>query len=725
MRHSGSDIVVEEDLAIVFGRCRISTALESSFRTVITQSTSNVPLLESIMLQGGPGPTVVRAFQESPYFSMVVQLSLLVWTFRAAYLATAIADALRQRSEGAPSSPSLQTTPDRKGILGVLHACESQTSAFNWNMMLDAVANLLGYKSDTAPIEFPTFVLRGLLDMFPMVQTLPKDRLIHIQIPVGERVSSGTSALVVWAHHVLDLTVLVRSRGHHQKSARDIRFGGPGLEQVFIEEVAQDDEAVITLLDAQREHLITIKPPPEDENVLIGCVRRAPAKGWGNTLFSVFLESCPAFRPNYQAIIEDMQLVTCSFAFIAASHLIKYLKPGDQETNEGDRTITMAYDVNKRHLLQASRFLFDNPRITQGAIDKFVELYSSKVLDEQLAQPPSLAATLRRDLSATSRESLLMDDWNKLCVYARKVAVFLIALAHVENLEDCEDLVFPSVEVDGMFEHTLVRQLDDWNGNDPLFVRDESWMQAFAEPMLNHRSDVWSLPWDKICLITDGGWSAWISTFGDMDPAYTSAGSIRLGRGKPCRNGVWKKGIWDMTGYRNFDTYPERAESCGEAASLRCSTQVVMGSPYVGEADEVFLVCARIFEGKPSAKQQSVQRVGYKELQKLLWSVRLSRRCSHTIRANEEIELGLGCTTIAGFGHHLQDIDERILIYLTAHCKGARWLALAVVREISIYTDERDEEMGERQILLRRNDCCFRCAIDQAAAYPGTWFIIL
>ena len=107
LRHSGSDIVVEEDLANVFGRCKISDALTSSFKTVVTRSTSNVSLLEGIMLQGGPGPTVIRAFQDRPYFAMLVQLSLLVWTFHEAYLATALADALRKRSEGGASSSIL------------------------------------------------------------------------------------------------------------------------------------------------------------------------------------------------------------------------------------------------------------------------------------------------------------------------------------------------------------------------------------------------------------------------------------------------------------------------------------------------------------------------------------------------------------------------------------------------------------------------------------------
>lgn len=727
LRHSGSDIVVEEDLALVFGRCRISAALESSFRTIITKSASNVPLLESIILQGGPGPTVFRALQESPYFSMVVQLSLLVWAFRPSYLATAIADSLWKRSEGAPSSSGLQSTPDRNGILAVLNACESQTAAFNWNMMLNAVSNLLGYRSETAPIEFPTFVLQGLLDMLPMVQTLPDDRLIHIQIPVGEYLQSGTSALIVWAHHVLDLTVLVRSRGQND-SSRELRFGNPGSEQVFIEEVAEDDGASITLLDAHKENLLTMKNLPEDDSPLIGCIRRVPAKGWGNTLFKVFLDSCPAFRPNNKAIIEDMQLVTCSFAFIAANHLAKNIGDPDKQMIGGETTITTAYNVDRRRLLEAARFLFDSPRISQGGIDRFIAQYSSKALDDQLPQPPSLAASLRVDLPETRRDWLLNDDWNKLCTYTRNVAVFLIALAHVLNLEECEDLFFPITDLNGLFEHKLVQQLDEWDGNDPLYIRDECWLQALAEPMVGYRSDFWNLPWQKICLISNGAWSAWIGTFANVDPADISAGSIWLGRGVPCRNGVRKVGIWDMApGYFSFHGDPQKAEACGQTVSLRCCGKVTMGNPLVGEGEDVFLVCVRLYVEESPSKRRSVQRVGYKEFQTYLWKAQFSSRCSHAVRAHEQIKLGAGIATIAGFGNYLYETEERILLYLTAHSTSARWLALAWIEYTSIITDEEEEEeeTGRRQILLRKNDCCLQCTIDQAAAHPGKWFIIL
>ena len=339
LRQSGSDIVVEDDLVKVFGRCRVSSTLASSFKTLVTQSTSNVPLVDGILLQGGPGPTVIRAFKEKPYFAMVVQLSFLVWAFDASYLATAIADGLRKRVEVSSSTSEWSSTPDRESILGVLRACESQTSAYNWSMNLEAVSTTLGYEIAKVAADLPACILHGLLDMLPMVQTFPDDRFIHIQITVNKRrgyFTSGIPALVVWAHHILDLTVLVLSRGTTGE-VRKTRFGNSLIEQVIIEEVhlstdkhgalsVSDLEAAITLLDSQREHLLTIKTDPDSEQGLIGSLRRRPARGWGRVFIKERLcgtSSSEVFRTENSAVVEDIQNVIVSFAFIIVQHLVK------------------------------------------------------------------------------------------------------------------------------------------------------------------------------------------------------------------------------------------------------------------------------------------------------------------------------------------------------------------------------------------------------------------
>ena len=63
LRKSGSDIVVEEDLADIFGRGRIESALEAQFKSDVLADTTIMPLHPKcdVQLQARPGPTVTRA----------------------------------------------------------------------------------------------------------------------------------------------------------------------------------------------------------------------------------------------------------------------------------------------------------------------------------------------------------------------------------------------------------------------------------------------------------------------------------------------------------------------------------------------------------------------------------------------------------------------------------------------------------------------------------------
>jgi len=64
LQSSGSDIVTEEDLAIMFGRKRITRNMASSFRTVVAKSHSSATLGAGIALFSGPGPTVTRGLTQ-------------------------------------------------------------------------------------------------------------------------------------------------------------------------------------------------------------------------------------------------------------------------------------------------------------------------------------------------------------------------------------------------------------------------------------------------------------------------------------------------------------------------------------------------------------------------------------------------------------------------------------------------------------------------------------
>ena len=701
LKNSGSDIVAEEDLAMVFGRCKISDQLSTSFKTVVAQSSSNTSLWESITLQSGPGPTVLRAFQDSPYFAMVVQLSFLAWAFDVKALTTALTDALRRRTEGAPSSAILQSSPSRSAVADVLTACESQTSAFNWNMMLNAVSALIGDPAYSMKTEFPPFILQALLDMFPLVQSLPNDRFIHVQLPGSQSPygHAGPCALVVWAHHILGLTVVVRVKQDSGQAESDTHFGDSGWEQLLIEVIGDDEEASIILLDSSGEHLLAVKQDPDEEQALIGSVTRYPAKGWGNQLLRDL-----SWSLNEDAIIQELQIFTIAIAFIITRNLIKCYPQN-------------VCKVDERRLLQASQFLFDNNRLVLCEIDSYITRYANQPLNLTLQTPPAFEAGPQDDASRGS--------WPKALALAKNLSIFLIALANVVNLDKCGDLMINGVAFDEMSFHPLAQQLNDWDGKKPLQIGDDCWLLAISIPLFGHKLEMRSLPLDKVCLISEGAWSAWITTLETIDPAYISPGSVQIGRGRPCRNGVWKSGIWDGVDSQPLQSANDRIEACGQIASLRCLDEITFENPYCGEADMAFILSARFRDSTSTRKYQYPlrpkvssfrRRIGYRELQRSLWFAIIADGCSHVGRSDEAIKLSPGCVTVSGLLSTTRHLDEPIIICLTAHNVGARWMALNDLPDSGVYS---------RHILLRPNDCCFQCVVDQAIMRSGKWFIIL
>lgn len=78
-QNTGSDIMVEADLAEFFGRCRIARHMESSFRTLVAVSGGITDLCDGLGLVTTPGPTVSRSLKpgQEHYLSTVIQCSLL------------------------------------------------------------------------------------------------------------------------------------------------------------------------------------------------------------------------------------------------------------------------------------------------------------------------------------------------------------------------------------------------------------------------------------------------------------------------------------------------------------------------------------------------------------------------------------------------------------------------------------------------------------------------
>ena len=717
LKNSGSDIIVEDDLVHVFGRSKISAKLSSSFRTLVAESGSNVPLLEGIMLQAGPGPTVGRALREPPYFSMVVQLSLLSWSYEARALSTALAETLRKRAEGSSSVDPSPTAPSSSDIYGVIQACLKQTSAFNWNMLLQAVANKLGFVPHAVHAPLPTVILQGALDMFPSVQSLPQDRIVHIRLPQDDTQAWGACPLVVWTHHLMDLNVIVR------RKTGTVHFGDGTIAQVVIEELPYLDEPSITLLDALEDVLLEIRPEPGMVSMTIDSVLRVPAKGYGNqVIFDSLKDMESRIKAEDKAVLEEIQVTVCAISQLISSHLYhddaRRFGIKDRKSSKfRDCTADIRLYVDRDKILKASKFLFENHDLSQRTVDNYIPSYAYHALKGSELPIPDAFRTVCKRRSVS--DDWIAESWDLLCMDLVTLSFLNIAFAHVLNLEDCASLMLgahSSFQLSGL---ALSEQLYDWDGRRNLYVRAETWLQTVSAALMASTANTTSLPWDLVCLVSDGGWSAWMPIFSGEDPASLKAGSVFIGRGTPCRNGVWKSFVWDMGAGEKLHTYGcQKVEGAGQQASLRCAEKVSFANPFCGELTNSFVVFACITHHTRRGKRSS--RIGFRDLQESLWCTSLLKRCRHGIQKDSSVKLPMNCATFAGFEEHIVTLNEGRLICLTAGSISARWLALA-----SFYGALACDETRQFALLLRDENCCFQCAIDQLALEPKFAILIL
>ncbi|KFY23763.1 hypothetical protein V491_02416 [Pseudogymnoascus sp. VKM F-3775] len=285
LQKSGSDIVVEADLAEVFGRNRIEPRFESTYRTAVKESyTQQLHSLLDIVLEAGAGPTVRRSLTNQAYFSTVVQLSLLTSMLDLSSLAAGLHHVFTHRAEAISQEPS--TCPGFENLLGTLRAIRDQTSGFNWNLIADAVRSSLGqrWEGEAGSIQLnrhpnwvmPTAILQGCLDFFTMVQHFPDERIVQIKTNES-RMHQLRHLLVIWSHHILGLTVVLC-----YEDGSIMRKFGEGNENVIIVACEGLGDVEISLLDGRRQDLFCISESLDDPE--ISADMRVKAKGFATRL---------------------------------------------------------------------------------------------------------------------------------------------------------------------------------------------------------------------------------------------------------------------------------------------------------------------------------------------------------------------------------------------------------------------------------------------------------
>ena len=743
LRKSGSDIVVEADLNDVFGRGHIVPETEDKFKSVVKiQKFTELHSRSEVRLDAGPGPTVLHALRDRRQLATVIQLSFLGWTQNCQALTAALAGALTKRYTwgvpGASASPGLQ------GIEGTLTACTSQTSDFAWSYYVNLVSTELKacipeyYHRDEFLSLIPELLL-GALDYLYLVQQLPEDRLITVSNPIG------AITLTVWAHHVLGLNVCILVDGE-----ASVVFGSLKPPQLLISWTElghlvrglpsrELDEPRIRLLD--RDMSIVLEVPSEpDRWTLISPEDRHPLSHYGSIYLYRVFNTDMITRASDPIFKETICLATAA-AIQTAQGIIRVLDDEYQiehnEVEELERVRTRVI-IEIWRVLAASRMIFS----------KHSELFDDKVIDSYvnfLTENPLIliGACLPNGCTAALKKAQIRaaanDQVNAYVRHVHNLAGLVLTFACVDRIEDCAQLPLLILMHSGPQCYNVQRS------NESL-ARGETGISSIEV------NDVFKGVWDymskkspsldnRCFLLSHFGWSVFLKTVGDGDPGDIQLGLVCVRKGVPTNSKTSERKfrLLDNGEQTSWSPYPAGASKLlrGREYIPRVAAEVIERREYWTTTATEFSLSVNytvkpLLEWRQQIKSQQeliTDAFSYRDMHNLLWLTFPTTDCHHSQRTQlKPVKLGPDAAVILGWKNDFEHstngyelLPERILIFLTRGDAAVRWFA---VRQA--VTDSKNTRLhARRHVMLRRENCCETCALEQAAAIPLRWILIL
>ena len=448
-------------------------------------------------------------------------------------------------AEGAPIEQP-RPTPGSEAIKGVLRAMQDQTSSFDWRNFLLAVARRLDLPDNEGQEStrtfyliqrltlysyqpFPSTVLEGLITVLASVQRFCEDRMVIIEL--GRSLGTeGLCIIVVWAHHVLGLSVLVNLDLEGQRS--QTKFGSRTEQVVIVAGNVQRLESSITLLTKGGDSLFCLREERDDHQVLHA--RKRPARGFAKLIFQGVghirerrRERLPGQHDQEiaqeESFVREFAFLTLAFTMLWCRKLCvrpQYVRHDANWSGRGD-PVHLPYNVSDDELLGATRLLFHDMTIsTKEALD-YVDSYSGMSLANTLEPPNPILKML--ETWPNDRADKISEVWD-LCHRVITVSLFVFAFAHILDIEKASGLpLFEDIE--SIYDLQIYRDLCHWDGRDTLELAITSSFDIVSSLMLGeaHGTDM-----SRVSLVSSQGWSIYLTSISEADPIHIGTISIFL-----------------------------------------------------------------------------------------------------------------------------------------------------------------------------------------------------
>ena len=747
LRKSDSDIVVEVELASLFGRGKIQPELAVAFTSVVRLG-DVVPLYKKsdIALDSTPGATLRNALENPYFFSTIVQLSFFGWIYNRDEFATLMSKCMRKRVE--TKVPGASIDPGVAGISTTMAACSSQTGSFQWSSYINDVearlrAVIPNYLHSTDYMKLPETLLQAALDYLFLAQSLPEDRRMTVSN------EAGCITLIVWAHYVLGLTVLVRGNLNTSVIFRS-EASSPQVVIFWLGE-HKSEQPEVRLLDHDLAILLEIQPEGK-LSMPLKTEERHTLRSYGTTYLRRLFNKTVFTADNHPVYEETAKLVTAlaihtsgrvdrdmsSQGRIAIRHMkdeAENLKPYHP------------IELELWRLLKCARVIFHGLALASNEISEYVKYLSQTPLDADTL-PFSWQSLLDAVTSPSSTPSSGRSwAWLELNQHMFQLAEIVFLFACVEDIAACEDM--PLLVSDNRHARSAMvcKQISEVSCNLEtrvlLCAHDifHGIAKSLTKSTFEERDDDpvsgAFRPKGFLWLISDFGWSIFLSTVGQKDPLSTRPELVRVQRGMP---------VSQRTGERRF-----LCRDFQSAINYRPGHKLENESDYqprafatTSSATEYWNVTTRAFECQlilnvePSAEWSRVQGtmpseevISYRQMQFTLWRTYSTPRCFHTFDASiasfesaraVPLKLGPDAVAILGWTNAVPACAQRIVIFSTKGEPGVRWITLSALNR---FVPLPDHEPSQPKTMLRTLDCCDQCALKHTASQPGKWYLIL
>ena len=360
-----------------------------------------------------------------------------------------------------------------------------------------------------------------------MVQSLPSDRQVLVTMDRND----GIAIFIVWAHQVCGLNVLVRQPNN--QSVRETNFGS-GPAHVIVEYGFQDrgnTGSSMTLLDVVNDDKLFVFSTEEDEPVVDATVKK-PAKGigrrWLERSWEVFLDSSTNEAVDREAGITEVMNVSVAFALLVALRSVKSrYAPSSARYGRGGLPdighrrsnyfghLYIHDDIKciipSSRIFEAAEFLFGERKVTAETVKPYELAYRDMSLSNALVLENIGTIYKIFGLSTKLLESLQQSAVN--------LSVLILAFANVSDLEDAATLPLTD-RLDLLDQNSLVCQIQSWNGETPIPVHDSLWYEILVAMTKGHTLDIHFTTIERTSLVSDRGWSVFLSNFSNADPSF-------------------------------------------------------------------------------------------------------------------------------------------------------------------------------------------------------------